>query len=78
MAGGREHVVVGSRPGRRGASGCHQIRNVTPRHAREKRVIKPVCGPATKTPGGEIRWLELRWRDCARRRLSVHCGRGVA
>lgn len=59
-AHGLEHVVVGSKPGTRVASGCYHIQNVNSLHACYKRFIKPFCGPATKNLDGYIRWLEVR------------------
>ena len=57
---GIEHVVVGSKPGRRVAAGCYHIQNVNSLHARYRKFIKPFCGPATKNLNGYIRWLEVR------------------
>ena len=55
-----EHFVVGSKPGKRVASGCYHIQNVNSLHACYKRFIKPFCGPASKNLSGYIRWLEVR------------------
>ncbi len=59
-ARGREHFVVGSKPGTRAAAGCHDIQNVNSLHARSGKFIEPFCGPATKNLYGYIRWLEVR------------------
>lgn len=59
-ASGIEHFVVGSKPGKRVASGCYHIQNVNPLHACYKRFIKPFCGPASKNLNGYIRWLDVR------------------
>lgn len=55
-----EHFVVGSKPGKRVASGCYHIQNVNSLHARYKGFITPFCGPASKNLNGYIRWLEAR------------------
>lgn len=59
-ARGPKHFVVGSKPRRRIAAGCYHIQNVTSLHARYKRFIKLLCGPATKNLAGYIRWLQVR------------------
>ncbi len=55
-----EHLVVGSKLGKRVAAGSHQIQTVNSLHARYDKFIRPFCGPATKNLNAYMRWLEVR------------------
>ncbi len=52
--------MVGSKSGKRLASGRHHIQNVNSLHACYERFIMPLFGPASKKLNGYIRWLGVQ------------------